>query len=140
VARGFAADSSVLVVDQQLGERVTLDRIGVLDGVLRRSRTGRIVVEPQLALARRPVAKPGAAVRGRQRGVQRIAIQPCCMLGAKLLQPRAQLRPTRQRGIPGIEHRRLRIVRAAMLRRTTGHRQHRAREHRVVDQPGEPAP
>ena len=72
----------VLLVHEHLAERVALDR-AVVPG----RRRG-----PRIAILGRPVAKAAAAVGVGERGVQRVALEPARVRGAKAREPLAQLR------------------------------------------------
>ena len=135
VPGGLAADPRVLVVDEQLAERVALDRGRVLieeRGALRVRR--RVVGQPQVAIGRRPVAEAGAAVRGAQGRVEGVAVEPAGVLGPERGEPGAQVGPPGQRGVRGLDQAVVRVVGAAVLGRSARGRQHGARELGVADQ------
>jgi hypothetical protein len=81
------SNALVLLVDEELTERIPLDRLGVVHGELLRVRV--IVAKPQIAFVVGPVAKAAPVATLADRRVQRVARQPRHVLPAKRGEARA---------------------------------------------------
>src|SRR5690606_30948595 len=120
---------------EELTEGVAVDRARVLLAQLGASLA--IVVEPQAAVTRRPVAKAASAVLRAQRGVQRVRLEPSGGFGGDFGARRERPKPVRdaervetgaqigsrallERAIGRVEQRVARVVRAAVVRVPAG--------------------
>src|SRR5262249_22742973 len=78
------------------------------------------IAAPEIAIARRPVAEPGAAVLDAQRGMQGVALEPAGVLGTELMESIAEVWSRGQGGVGRVDQSMMDVVGAPMLGRPAG--------------------